>query len=111
MAKNTKTEWSKVAGAIGGTIEGITGSPFAFSGLPLGMFGKDKESGRTPKELAIVLTLAAITLPIGLALAPVTAPVLAVVCARNYIKENCYHGDLSPESDDEPCSDRNDETS
>ena len=40
-------------------------------------------------------------IPVSFLCAPVVAPVAAVWCATKSNKEQCYSGDLSPESDDE----------
>ena len=38
--------------------------------------------------------------PVSLALAPATIPVGMVWLSNKMVKEQCYHGDLDPESDD-----------
>ena len=71
-----------------GSIEGSMASLF-----PITFWNDDKTTH-------IVLTLATLACPLSIVCAPVTVPVAAVWFATKRVKEGCYSGDLSPESDD-----------
>ena len=79
---------SRAEKGIAGSIEGSMASLF-----PITFWNDDKTTH-------IVLTLATLACPLSIVCAPVTVPVAAVWFATKRVKEGCYSGDLSPESDD-----------
>ena len=61
---------------------------------------KSDSDDMTSGDLALIFGGAVVTLPISLLLAPVTLPLLAVLCAVNETTDS-HKGDLTPVSDDE----------
>ena len=87
-------ESKAVTGAIGGGLGAIA---FLLSPVVTSYEAMTGEVMSMKKEVAISVAMA----PIGIICAPVIATVGGVWRARKVIKDHCYRGDLSPESDDE----------
>ena len=66
-------------------------------------FARINSGGSADEDSSIkdIVTTLVSSSPISLFCAPVTVAVAAVTFARNTVKEECYRGDLSPESDRE----------
>ncbi len=100
--QDSHTHWSKALVGAGSGIAACLTSPLIFGAISSALMEKMSASEWSRgKKVAIYGASCVATLPIGVISAPVVAPVFAVWVAREFIKEECYWGDLSPESDDE----------
>ncbi len=85
-------------GALAGGVGAITLSLMPVAAAIANVTAEDMSGGK-------IVAISVATLPISLICAPVTATVGGVWIAREVIKDGCYSGDLSPESDDETSCD------
>ncbi len=85
-------------GALAGGVGAITLSMMPVAAAIANVTAEDMSGGK-------IVAISVATLPISLICAPVIATVGGVWIAREVIKDGCYSGDLSPESDDETSCD------